>query len=230
MEFKTPLVHGILIKRYKRFLADIKLDNGEIIVAHCTNSGSMKSCIENGAEVYCTYHNDPKRKTHYTWEMIKINNSWVGVNTIIPNKLVYEAIVNNEISGLKDYEHVQREVKFNDSRFDVYCKKQNEECFVEVKNVTMKVGSVARFPDAITTRGQKHLHTLLKAKHKGYRAVMFYVVQRTDVNLFEPANDIDAGYAEVLRSVCKQGVEVVVMQAHVQPTGIKLIKKLPFNI
>ena len=111
MKFPVPLIHGILLKRYKRFLADIELDNGEVIVAHCTNSGSMKSCLEEGAEVYLTYHNNPNRKTQYTWEMIKINDSWVGINTLIPNKLAFEAIKNNAIVGLENYTTIKREVK-----------------------------------------------------------------------------------------------------------------------
>lgn len=230
MKFEKELVHGRLIKRYKRFLADIELDTGEVIVAHCTNSGSMKSCLENGAEVYLTPVNDPKRKTKFTWEMIKINGDWVGINTGNPNKLAYEAISNGEIPGLDGYTTVKREVKFGDSRFDVYAENEREKCFVEVKNVSMKELEYALFPDAITIRGQKHLKTLIDVKKQGMRAVMLYIIQRSDVQLFAPAKEIDPAYADLLRQAHEAGVEIMPMQAKVTSTGITLNRKLPFEL
>lgn len=230
MHFKTPLVKGKLINRYKRFLADIELENGEIVVAHCTNSGSMKSCIEQGADVYLSPATDPKRKTKFTWEMIKINGSWVGVNTAWPNLLAFEAIKNNEIPELSGYAKVKREVKFGDSRFDVYCEKDNESCFVEVKNVTMKQGNAVLFPDAVTTRGQKHLKTLIEVKQQGMRAVMLYIVQRSDVSSFGPAKDIDPDYAKALQKAYEKGVEILVYQAKVTPEKISLVNKLPHSL
>ena len=230
MKFEKELVHGRLIKRYKRFLADVELDSGEIVVAHCTNSGSMKSCLENGAEVYLTPVDDPKRKTKFTWEMIKINGDWVGINTGNPNKLAYEAISNGEIPGLKGYTTVKREVKFGDSRFDVYAENETEKCFVEVKNVSMKEKEYALFPDAVTTRGQKHLKTLMEVKKQGMRAVMLYIIQRSDVQLFAPAKEIDPAYAGLLKQAHKAGVEIFPMQAKVTPLEITLSKKLPFEL
>ena len=156
MIFKPKLVHGILIKRYKRFLADIHLDNSDLIVAHCTNSGSMKSCLENGAEVYLSQNDNPLRKTRYTWEMIKINGDWVGINTGNPNKLAYSGIVNNKIPGLEGFTSVKREVKFGDSRFDIFAENGTEKCFIEVKNVTLKEGKYALFPDAVLS-GAKNI-------------------------------------------------------------------------
>ncbi|HSM49126.1 MAG TPA: DNA/RNA nuclease SfsA, partial [Draconibacterium sp.] len=137
MIFQNKLVHGTLIKRFKRFLADVRLDDGTEVVAHCTNSGSMKSCIENGAEVYLSPVTDPKRKTKFTWEMIKIGGSWVGINTGNPNKLAFEAISAGTIPDLTGYTNVMREVVFGDSRFDVFAENESEKCFVEVKNVTL---------------------------------------------------------------------------------------------
>ena len=134
------LIQGKLVRRYKRFLADVILDNGDIITAHCTNSGTMKSCLEENAEVYLTPVDDPKRKTKFTWEMIKINGDWVGVHTGNPNKLAFEAVKNGEIKQLKGYTEVKREVKFEDSRFDVMAKNEEETCFIEVKNCTLKEG------------------------------------------------------------------------------------------
>ncbi|WP_297093693.1 DNA/RNA nuclease SfsA [uncultured Draconibacterium sp.] len=230
MKFEKELVHGKLIKRYKRFLADIELDTGEVVVAHCTNSGSMKSCLENGAEVYLTPVDDPKRKTKFTWEMIKINGDWVGINTGNPNKLAFEAISNGEIPGLDGYTTVKREVKFGDSRFDVYAENEQEKCFVEVKNVSMKENEYALFPDAVTTRGQKHLKTLMEVKKQGMRAVMLYIIQRSDVQIFAPAKEIDPAYAELLKEAQTAGVEIFPMQAKVTPTEITLSKKLPFEL
>ncbi|MFV0483892.1 MAG: DNA/RNA nuclease SfsA [Bacteroidales bacterium] len=229
MNFESELVHGILIKRYKRFLADVRLDDGSVITAHCTNSGSMKTCIEEGAEVYLSDSNNPKRKTRYTWEMIKIDDSWVGVNTSNANKLGMELLENRLIKGLDCYAHVRREVKFGDSRFDLFVKNDKDECFIEIKNVSMKDGDYAVFPDAVTTRGQKHLQTLLEVKKAGMRAVMLYIVQRTDVSKFAPAVEIDPKYAELLSHVHKNGVEVFVAQMRVSPEGISLEGMLEYE-
>lgn len=230
MIFPKALVHGTLIKRYKRFLADVQLDNGEVVIAHTSNSGSMKSCLEEGAEVYLTYVDDPKRKTKYTWEMIKINNSWVGINTAVPNLLVAEAVKNQQFPELKGYSFVKREVKFDDSRFDVFASNEDEECFIEVKNVSMKVGEYARFPDAVTTRGKKHLNTLMRVKKEGKRAVMVYVIQRADVTKFAPAIDIDPEYAKTLQEAVENGVEVYPIRAIVSPEKIELGGFLPFEL
>lgn len=230
MEFQSKLVHGRLIKRYKRFLADVELDDGSIVIAHCTNSGTMKSCLEEGAEVYLTPVNDPKRKTKFTWEMIQIGGGWVGINTGNPNVLAFEAIRDNLIPELSGYTEVKREVKFGDSRFDIYAENDNEQCFVEVKNVTLKEKDYALFPDAVTTRGRKHLNTLIEVKKSGMRAVMLYIVQRTDVSIFAPAKQIDPDYAKALKVAVKAGVEIFVLQAKVSPEKIELTGKLPVEI
>jgi len=229
MIFPVKLVHGTLIKRYKRFLADVELDDGTVVTAHCTNSGSMKSCLEDGAEVFLTPVTDPKRKTKFTWEMIKINSDWVGINTGNPNKLAFEAISNGQIPELAGYTNVKREVKFGDSRFDIYAENELEKCFVEVKNVTLKDGKYALFPDAVTVRGQKHLHTLMEVKRNGIRAVMLYIIQRCDVQVFAPAVEIDPEYAKILKQAVNVGVEIIPMQAKVTPEKIELVKKLPFE-
>ncbi|WP_462280031.1 DNA/RNA nuclease SfsA [Salinivirga cyanobacteriivorans] len=229
MKFNKKLVHGRLIKRYKRFLADVKLEDGQEITAHCTNSGSMKTCLEEGAEVYLSPVDDPKRKTQFTWEMIMINGKWIGINTNHPNLLAYEAIRSGQVPALRGYDEVKREVKFQDSRFDVMAKNDKETCFIEVKNVTMKDGDFALFPDAKTERGRKHLQTLIRVKEEGLRAVMFYVVQRMDVAKAGPAVDIDPAYADALKKAIDSGVEVIAMQAEVSPDGIDLVKEIPFQ-
>lgn len=220
MKFQDKLVHGRLIRRYKRFLADVELDNGEKVTAHCTNSGSMKTAIEEGAEVYLSPVHDPKRKTKFTWEMILINGQWVGINTNIPNQLAYESIARGDIEGLEGYEKVQAEIKYGDSRIDIFAENQTEKCFVEVKNVTMKDGEFAVFPDAVTKRGTKHLQTLMRIKEEGMRAVMLYVIQRMDVEKFAPAWKIDQKYAETLMEATNKGVEVIPLQVKVTPEGV----------
>ena len=230
MHFKSSLTRGYLIKRYKRFLADIKLEDGSIITAHCTNSGSMKSCLETNAEVYLTPVNDPKRKTKFTWEMIKINGDWVGINTSNPNKLAFEFLTNKSIRGLDQYDSVKAEVKFGESRLDLLAENDNERCAIEVKNVTLKEDDYALFPDAKTVRGLKHLNTLIRLKKEGYRTVMLYIIQRSDVQIFAPAKEIDPDYAKALKQAHNNGVEIFPVQVKVSPEKIAINKILPFEL
>jgi sugar fermentation stimulation protein A len=230
MKYPTQLIHGQLIRRYMRFLADITLDSGDVVTAHCTNSGSMKSCLEDGAEVFLSPVTDPNRKTRFTWEMIKINGDWVGINTSIPNILAYEFLLNNTIPGLQGYTHVKREVKIGDSRLDIYAEKPGEICFIEVKNVTLKEGNMALFPDAVTIRGQKHLQTLMEIKKQGFRAVMLYVIQRMDVEAFGPAAEIDPKYALLLKHAIEKGVEVFPVQVKVNPEQITYERLLDLRL
>jgi len=230
MKFKHQLVSGKLIRRYKRFLADVELDTGEVVIAHCTNSGSMKTCIEEGAQVYLSPNSDPNRKTKFTWEMIFMNGGWIGINTIIPNALVYNSIVNNEIKEISGFYNVKREVKFGNSRLDIFAENETEKCFIEVKNVSMKVGDFARFPDSITSRGKKHLESLMEAKLKGYRAVMVYVIQRGDIQQFGPAWDIDPEYSKTLLKAVDSGIEVIPIVAKVSPEEIVISHKVPSRI
>ncbi len=230
MQFTDTLIHGTLISRYKRFLADIQLDDGAVITAHCTNSGSMKSCIEEGAEVYLSPNDNPRRRTHYTWEMIKINNQWVGINTLNPNKLAAELVLQQQIPGLTGYSQVTREVTFEDSRFDLYAQNARESCFIEVKNVSLRDGDQALFPDAVTVRGQKHLETLMRVKQSGVRAVMLYIIQRMDVHKFGPARLIDPQYALKLKKAYEAGVEIIPLQVKVSPEEIVPVQILPFDL
>jgi sugar fermentation stimulation protein A len=230
MEFKKKLVHGRLIKRYKRFLADVSLDDGSEVTAHCTNSGTMKSCLEENAEVWLTPVDDPKRKTRFTWEMILIGGDWVGINTSNPNALAFEWVSEGIIPGLEGLASLKREVTWEDSRFDLYGEDSSGPCFIEVKNVTMKEGARVLFPDAVTERGRKHLNTLIRVKKAGMRAVMLYVVQRMDVHLFSPARDIDPAYGLALDEAVRQGVEVYVVQARVTPEEITFHRALPVEL
>ena len=236
MRFDTTLVHGYLLKRYKRFLADVKLDDGSEVTAHCTNSGSMKSCLEEGAEVYMSPATDPKRRTRFTWEMIRIGGDWVGINTSRPNELACEWLKEGRIPGLEGLTSLRREVKWEDSRFDLYGEEAaghpsvSRGCFVEVKNVTLKEGPYALFPDAVTTRGRKHLNTLVRVREAGMRAVMLYVVQRMDVEVFAPARAIDPEYAQALEEAIGRGVEVFAARARVSPEQISFDRLLDMEI
>ena len=227
MKFENDLITGKLIRRYKRFLADVLLDDGREVIAHCTNSGSMLSCLEEGAEVRLSPVDDPKRKTRFTWEMISIGGQWVGINTSHPNALAHEWVAAGLIPGLEGLSGLRREVKWEDSRFDLYGEDDGKGCFIEVKNVSLKVGDIALFPDAVTERGRKHLNTLVRVKQSGLRAVMLYVVQRMDVKAFGPARDIDPAYSKALEKAMSEGVEVFAAQARVSPEEIAFHQLLP---
>ena len=222
---------GILLKRYKRFLADIKLDNGSYITAFCPNSGSMLTCKEPGSPVMVSYHDKPGRKHAYTWEMIKINDGWVGINTHRPNILVSEAIAGQQIPELAGYTNIRREVAYGaNSRIDILLEKPNQLCYVEVKNVTLVRHGIIEFPDAVTSRGTKHLNELMEMVNQGHRAVMFYLVQRPDGDWFRPARDIDPVYAETLKKATAHGVEMLVYRAAVTPEEISITCPLKFNL
>lgn len=225
------LYKGTLINRYKRFITDIILDKGETITAACPNTGSMLSCSEPGSQVLVSKSDNPNRKYTYTWELIWVNHCWVCINTHIPNKLIYSALKENKIQELNGYKEILREVKYGEnSRIDFLLRNEKRLCYVEVKNVTLVQEGIAYFPDAITSRGTKHLNELLSMIYQGHRAVMLYLVQRSDAKLFKPARDIDKIYAETLIKVAQQGVEILVYQSNVTKKFINLGKKLPFEL
>lgn len=224
------LQRGILIKRYKRFLADITLDSGETITAHCPNSGSMKACSEPGRPVWVSFHDNPKRKLKYTWELIDMETSLVGTNTNWPNKLVMQAVSAGIVPELKGYDTIKPEVKVGEkSRLDILLTRSNgEKCFVEVKNCTLVRNRIASFPDAVTTRGQKHLEELQQLVRQGDRCAMFFLVQRMDADKFVPADDIDPDYGKKLRKAHKAGVELLVYDVSITLEKISINHSLPF--
>jgi len=224
------LIQGTLIKRYKRFMADVKLRNGHVVTAHCPNSGSMLKCSEPGRAVYLSRHNNPKRRLKYTWEMIEMPTSLVGVNTLVPNKLVKASIMTGEVPELSGFDAVRSEVKYGqNSRIDLLLEKGNSRCFVEIKNCTLVEDGVAYFPDAVTSRGLKHLVELQNQICLGDRAVMFYVVQRMDASLFKPAAHIDPAYGRELKKAVKSGVEIIVYDVSIDFERIRLNKVIPFE-
>lgn len=232
MKFPTKLIKGKILKRYKRFLADIELETGEVVVAHTANTGSMKTCWEPGWKVLCSYHDNPKRKLKYSLELTNNGKSWILVNTSIPNKLAYEAVDNDLIEELIGYDHIKPEAKIGKSRIDLLLTKENgEKCYVEVKNVTLRgEEGNALFPDGVTERGQKHLRELMEIKKAGDRACMLYIVNRSDVDSFSPAEDIDPKYAELLKEAESKGVEILVYQTKITPSQVIVEKSLPYQL
>ena len=226
MRFPDPLIRGTLIKRYKRFLADVELDSGEVVTAHCPNPGSMLSVNEPGSEVWLSPARNPERKLRYTWEMIRVGDALVGINTGHPNGLVEESVRTGAIAELAGYGSLRREVKYGrNSRIDLLLEDDGlPTCFVEVKNVTMKRGSGAdapvEFPDSVTARGTKHLVELAEMARQGKRAVMVYLVQREDGANFSIAADIDPAYAATLDQAMAAGVEALCYGCTVSVTGI----------
>ena len=228
MKFKK-LIHGKLIKRYKRFLADIILDNGEEITTHVPNSGAMTSCIEPNCDVWISHHDDIKRKLKYTLELTKINENLICTNTNVANKIAIEAIQNGTISELQGYSSLKPEQKYGqNSRIDILLENENKKCFVEVKSVSLKIDDYLAFPDSVTSRGTKHLNELCDMVKDGHRAVMLYVIQRTDNLPFRLACEIDKKYCEAFNEVVNKGVEVLVYQSYIDLESISIIKKIEF--
>ncbi len=218
------LYKGKLLKRYKRFMVDVELENGKQVTAHCPNSGSMKTCCEPGRNVYLSKSDNLRRKLEYTWEIIEMPGSLVGVNTQVPNRLVKKGIEENAIADLKGYETIitEKTIK-NRSRLDLYLTGQSRRpCFVEIKNCSLVENGTAYFPDAITTRGQKHLHALIDLVNAGNRCVIFFLIQRMDGTLFKPADHIDAEYGILLRKAFSAGVEPMAYDVYIDFERIRI--------
>ncbi len=209
---KRDLIEGRIIHRYKRFLADVELSDGTSITAHTTNTGSMKTCWEPGDAVLLSHHDDPTRKLKYTWLACKREGAWVGVETGMPNRVVAEAARNDALPGLPGLAEVQTEQKYGSesSRIDVLAKDaKGRLVYIEVKNTTLKIGSHACFPDAVTERGAKHLRELRGMVELGHRAAIVFFIQRSDVAAFDVAREIDPAYAQELDRAARAGVEVL---------------------
>jgi sugar fermentation stimulation protein A len=227
MRFPSRLIRGTLVQRYKRFLADVRLANGEVVTAHCTNTGSMMGCKDPGSAVYISKCANGNRKLAYTWELIQTDRIWVGINTMHPNRLVAEAVQAGVIRELCGYQAVRREVKVSaHSRLDLCLDGTNGCCFVEVKNVTLAIDGAAAFPDAVSERATKHLKELMRLKRKGHRAALVFVIQRDDCDHFRPADEIDPEYGRWLRRASKAGVEVLPYVAKVTPQEIILTERI----
>ena len=227
MRFEDPLIPATLIRRYKRFLADVRLEDGHEMTAHCPNPGRMDGCQAPGSEVLLSDSHNPRRKLRYTWELVRVGTTWVGVNTNRPNAVVREAIAGGAIPELAGYPALRGEVAYGtNSRVDLLLEDGARRCYVEVKNVTLAEGGVAMFPDAVTARGLTHLRELAARVAAGDRASMVYLVNREDCHAFRPAAHIDPAYAAGLIEATAHGVEVLVYTARVQPEGITVARRI----
>ena len=231
MNFKNKLISGELIKRYKRFFVDVKIDN-KTVTAHCPNTGSMMGLLKKGNKVWLSKTDNPKRKLKYTLQVIESNGSKVGVNTHLTNKIALDAIYKSKIQNFKNYDFVKQEIKFgNNTRFDLLLIKKNKKIFIEVKNVTLsRQKGIAEFPDAITSRGQKHIQELLKANKQGYNIYLLFVIQRDDCNELKIAKDIDPKYWELLTKAVKKNLNILCYDCKFSTKGIKLNRKVKFKI
>ncbi len=234
MEFPTPLIRGRLIRRYKRFLADVRLDDGQDVTAHCANPGAMTGLVAPDTVVWLSRSDNPKRKLAYSWEMVELEGAgapvYVGINTAHPNRLAEEAIAAGKVPALSGYERIRREVRYGQkSRIDLLLEADDKPpCYVEVKNVhLMRDSGLAEFPDSVTTRGARHLAEMADMVRDGARAVMFYLVQRGDADRFTLAADIDPAYAEAFRVARETGVEAVCHICQIDPTGIRVTQDIP---
>ena len=232
MIFPDPLLRGRLVRRYKRFLSDVEIDGGELVTAHCANPGSMIGLVEPGSEVWLSPARNPERKLRYSWEMIRVGEGLVGINTSHPNGIVADAIAAGRIGELVGYDGLRREVKYGkNSRIDILLEADDRPpCYVEVKNVHLKRDAGAEFPDSVTARGAKHLVELSDMVAAGARAVMCYLVQREDCDTFAIASDIDPTYAATLDSALAAGVEAICYCCKLTTEAIELDRPLALEL
>ncbi len=225
------LIEGRLIKRYKRFLADVQLSDGEVVTAHCPNTGSMKRCQQDNARVWLSKSDNPKRKLAYTWELVEVDQQYLAcINTSYPNKLVGEAIANVMVAELTGYTEQKAEVKYGEkSRIDwLLTKSDGAKCYVEVKNVTLlEEDGLGYFPDAVTDRGRKHLYELAKMVEEGHRAVLFFCVSHTGIQTVSPARHIDPKYTDAFYEVLEKGVEVIAYQVAITKETMEVATPIP---
>ena len=225
MQFQSDLVPGYLVKRYKRFFADVELSNGKLVTAHCPNTGSMIGLTNRGTKVWLEPNEDPKKKLNYSWKLVDHENGhYTGVDTNLANNIVNEAIVQGKISEVINYDVVLREQKYGaNSRVDFLLKNGLQTCFLEVKNVTLcRQEKIAEFPDTVTARGVKHLKELSNIVDTETRAIVLYLVQRSDCNYFKIANDLDSNYATESIFAANSGVEFICYGVNFLPNGVEL--------
>jgi sugar fermentation stimulation protein A len=227
VKLPTPLIEGRLLRRYQRFLTDVELADGTVVTAHTPNTGSMKQCAVPGHRVLISTADNPARKLRHTLELIEVAGHWVDTHTHRTNRVVEEGLRQGWIDGLAGFE-VRPEFRYHDSRIDFLLEKPGERALVEVKNVTLCCQpGLACFPDAVTTRGQKHLRELLRARQEGYRAAIFFLVQRGEATAFTPADAIDPEYGRLLRQVTAAGVEALAYKSVVSPEENRVGERIP---
>ena len=228
MQLPPDCLNGILARRYKRFLADVILENGTTCTVHCPNSGSMRGCSEPGSPVIISRSDNPGRKYPWTLELVQANGVWIGINTSRTNALVREGLENGIITDFGVPREIRREVRVSQaSRLDFLVETAQGRLYLEVKNCSLAENGTALFPDAVTVRGARHLEELARLRMHGFGAALLFCVQREDNDRFMPAASIDPHYAQTLVRVWRQGVQVVAYQARVTPEEIKIIRPLP---
>ncbi len=230
MNFQKTLISGEFIKRYKRFFVDVKIGNNTV-TAHCPNTGSMLGLLNKGNRVWLSKSDNPKRKLRYTLQIIEDKESKIGINTHLTNKIVFDALKKGLIKNFSNLKEIKQEVKFGENtRFDFLVTNENKKTFIEVKNVTLsRKKGVAEFPDAITSRGLKHINELLNANKKGFDIYLLYVIQRNDCMKFDLAKDIDPNYCELLKKAVKKNLKILCYDCKFLTKGIKLNRKIQFN-
>ncbi len=231
MNFDSPLIKGRLVKRYKRFLADIILDDGSEITAHCANTGAMTGCMPEGANVWLSISDNPGRKYPHSWQLVELESDVMAcINTGLTNKVAHEALLKNQITELTGFDSCRSEVPYGDegSRVDFVLSFDKQQVYVEVKHVTLSLKEgQGSFPDAVTKRGQKHLRELIQQVKSGDRSVLLFIIMRTDVSLMMPADLIDAEYGRLLREAVKEGVEVIAYGVKIDLKGLSVDRAIP---
>lgn len=234
MQFSTPLIPARLIRRYKRFLADCRLEDGREVVAHCANPGSMMGLANEGSKIWLEPNDDPKKKLKYGWRLVDHENGhFTGVDTSVPNRALKEALEKREIAALSGYSVVRPEVKYGEnSRIDFLLSGDGvRDAWVEVKSVTLsRQTGLAEFPDSVTARGAKHMGELAKMAEAGDRAIVLFLVQRTDCDRMVPAADIDPKYTNALSDAVAAGVEVIALSTRISPKGVEIAGEIPFSL
>jgi len=230
VKFKERLLQGTLVKRYKRFFVDIKYKN-KIITGHCPNPGSMMGLLNKGNKVWFSRSNNPSRKLKYTLEIIEVGKKMIGINTLLTNKIVFEALSQKKIKNFVKFNNIKPEVKFSDkTRFDFLISNNKEKCFLEVKNVTLsRKDKIAEFPDTITSRGTKHLKELIIAKQRGFESYILYLIQREDCKSFRIAKDIDKDYKIAFDKALKKGVKIICYDCKISTEEIKLNNRINYE-
>ena len=230
MKFKERLLQGTLIKRYKRFFVDIKYKN-KIITVHCPNTGSMMGLLNKGNKIWFSRSDNLSRKLKYTLEIIEVGKKMIGINTLLTNKIVFDALNQKKIKNFIKFNNIKPEVKFSDkTRFDFLISDNKEKCFLEVKNVTLsRKDEIAEFPDAITSRGTKHLKELIIAKQRGFESYILYLIQREDCKSFRIAKDIDEDYKIAFDKALKKGVKIICYDCKISTEEIKLNNRINYE-
>jgi sugar fermentation stimulation protein A len=231
MQLASNLVKGRLLKRYKRFLADVELENGEVVTAHCANTGKMTGCLERNGIVWLSQNNNPARKLKYSWELSETEAGHIiGIHSAKANDIVDEALLAKGIDQLAQYDNIQREVKVGSkSRIDFVLSNNVEQCFVEVKSVTLLgENGIGMFPDTVSERANRHVKELMAVKQQGHRAVLFFCVQHSGIDVVCPADEIDTTYGEIVRQAIAGGVEILVYSCRLSVDEIKLTTPLPW--